>query len=159
MAAQNGTNRGAWLVIAIVILGVAAVTMVSSRRGFGAVGADRPRVLAVMGSTRHQYAVDAQPFTGADATAVMGSCSLDLSRARMSAGQEAVVDIFAMMGSVTIRVPREWTIDTRAIPVMGGLRDSRSMARRPDEASAAPGEPPRLVLRGVVMMGSLIIRS
>jgi hypothetical protein len=77
----------------------------------------------------------------------------------MQPGAEATVDIFAMMGSVTIRVPDGWTIDTHAVPVMGSIRNDSWPAAQRDPATPVAPDAPRLVLRGLVMMGSIFIKS
>ena len=157
MADRTGSGRATWFVIAIVLLGVLIVTNLAGPQGLASSGGDHPRLAAVMGSA--QRASDARVFTGAEMTAMMGSCVLDLRHAQMSPGAEAVVDIFAMMGSVTIRVPDGWTIDTHAVPVMGTIRDSRWLAPKADAGTPAGIESPRLVLRGLVMMGSIFVKS
>ncbi len=157
MADQMGSGRAAWFVIGIIILGVVIVTTLSGHRGFASDGGAHQQIVAMLSSSTRVS--EARPFSGAEMTALMGSCSLDLTHAQMAAGQEAVVDIFAMMGSVTIRMPDGWTIDTRAIPVMGGIRDNRRPGRRVESDTAAVGDPPRLVLRGFVMMGSIFVKS
>ena len=154
MADQRGSARTTWMVIAIVLLGA---VMIGYLPGRNASSGDHPRLAALMGSA--QRTSDTQAFTGAEMTAMMGSCSLDLSHAQIAPGAEATIDIFAMMGSVTIRVPDGWTVDTRAIPVMGAVRDNRWPAPSAASDASTPAQPPRLVLRGMVMMGSIFIKS
>ena len=157
MADQTGSARATWFVIAIVLLGVLIVGNLPGYQGVASDGGDHPRLAALMGSA--QRASNTKVFNGAEMTAMMGSCLLDLTHAQMSPGAEATVDIFAMMGSVTIRVPDGWTIDTHAIPVMGSIRDDRWPAPKIDADAAAGVGPPRLVLRGLVMMGSIFVKS
>ena len=157
MADQNDSRRATWLVIAIVLLGALIVGNWPGRGGLTSDGGDHPRLAAVMGSA--QRAPENRVFTGAEMTAMMGSCALDLRRAQMAPGAEATVDIFAMMGSITIRVPDGWTIDTHAVPVMGSIRDDRWPAPKADADASAPAVAPRLVLRGLVMMGSIFVKS
>jgi hypothetical protein len=155
MADQRGSARATWIVIVIVLLGVVIVGYLPGRNGTG--GGDHPRLAALMGSA--QRTSDTKAFTGAEMTAMMGSCSLDLTRAQIAPGTEATIDVFAMMGSVTIRVPDGWTVDTRAIPVMGAVRDDRWPAPNTAAEASTDAPPPRLVLRGMVMMGSIFIKS
>jgi Cell wall-active antibiotics response 4TMS YvqF len=157
MADQTGVGRATWFVIAIILLGVLTVGNLPGRRGLASDGGDHPHLAGLMGSA--QRVSEAKAFTGAEITAMMGSCFLDLRHAEMSPGAEAIVDIFAMMGSVTIRVPDGWTIDTHAIPVMGSIRDTRWLAPETDAGAPAGVVPPRLVLRGLVMMGSIFVKS
>lgn len=156
MVDQAGSGRATWFVIALVLLGVAIVTALSEHPGFASNGGARQQLVSVLSSS-HQVS-EPKPFAGADVTAVMGSCALDLRHAQLTRGEQATVDVFAMMGSVTIRAPEGWTIDTHAIPVLGGIRDDRW--RRSAESDSTPAdELPRLVLRGVVMMGSIFVKS
>ena len=53
----------------------------------------------------------------------------------------------------TIFVPEEWHVEVRATPIMGGARDRRKGPR-----DAVPGAP-RLVIRGLILLGGLDIRS
>jgi hypothetical protein len=159
MTDQTTGGQATWFVIGIVLLGVVIVTAVSGHPGLASSGGDRQQLVGVLSSSLR--VIEPGVFNGADMTALMGSCSLDLGDMHMTPGQEAVVDVFAMMGSVTIRVPEGWTIETRAIPVMGGIRDDRHSTSATDATtmSASAGAAPRLVLRGVVMMGSILIKS
>jgi hypothetical protein len=61
------------------------------------------------------------------------------------AGQ-AVIDVFAVMGGLEIRVPNSWVIEVRATPVLGAIRDTR-----PPASSAGP----RLIVRGMVFLGGV----
>jgi hypothetical protein len=157
MPDQSGSARATWFVIAVVLLGVLIVGNLPGHQGQASEGGDHPRLAAVMGSAQRDS--DTKVFTGAEMTAMMGSCVLDLRHAQMSPGAEAVVDIFAMMGSVTIRVPDGWTIDTHAVPVLGSFRDDRWPAPGVATDAAPVAESPRLVLRGLVMMGSIFVKS
>jgi len=49
-------------------------------------------------------------------------------------------------------VPEGWTVVVRAVPIMGGAKDNRRGARD------LPGSP-KIVVRGLVVMGGLQIRS
>ena len=117
------------------------------------------RVVAVMGRAAH---VDRSPsFRGAQVGALMGRSELDLRASSISPGEEATINVVAVMGQAVIRVPEGWTIDTRAVPVMGEIRDQRISrgSDRPAEAPAGGVVPPRVVLRGAVVMGLVVIES
>ena len=55
--------------------------------------------------------------------------------------------------------PDGWTIDVRAVPMLGSVQDSRRTAKPLTASSDTPATLPRLVLRGFVMMGSILIKS
>jgi hypothetical protein len=134
------------------------------------------------GDNRTSFAED---FQKGEVTSFMGGSKLDLRQATIAPGGQAVIDVFAMMGGTVITVPSDWVVDVEALSVMGGVRDERfGLPRRdrrrrilaeaeapgvepapapplPEAAGEAPaaGPPPRLVIRGFIMMGGLVIRS
>ena len=64
-----------------------------------------------------------QTFRGADLTAIMGGCEIDLRQASIAPGTEAIIDVFAFWGGIDIKVPEDWVVITRAVPLMGGIED------------------------------------
>jgi predicted membrane protein len=110
---------------------------------------EKPTVVAVM--SRHQQVSSAALFRGANMTTIMGRADLDLRKTTVAPGEDAVIEVFTLMGGSTIRVPEGWYVDMRATPIMGGARDRRS-TRNADGA-------PRIIIRGFIMWGGLDIRS
>ncbi len=110
--------------------------------------------------SRSLHTVEAGAARSGEVTAIMGGAELDLRTTDLKPGEEMVVDVLAVMGGVVIRVPDGWTVDTRAVPVAGGIKDQRLRsfdALDSEPASVVPA--PRLVLRGAVVMGGLSIKS
>ena len=105
--------------------------------------------LAIMGGVARRSS--SQAFVGADLTAVMGGCEIDLRQASIAPGGEATIDVFAFWGGIDIKVPQDWTVVTRAMPLMGGVEDK---TRAPQGAPLK-----RLVLRGIVVMGGVAIKN
>jgi predicted membrane protein len=90
-------------------------------------------------------------FRGADMTAFMGGCELDLRDALMSSGELAVVDVFAIMGGVKIFVPPHWTVSQEVVALMGGVHD---------KTHSVPSNPAQhLLVRGTVVMGGVEISN
>jgi hypothetical protein len=140
---------GIWIAIFIGL-------QVSGFRGFTAVNADdRVRVVSVMGRSEHISRATA--FKGADVTNVMGRSELDLHDATLAPGDNAIVHVVSAMGSVVVRVPSTWTVDTGAITAIGGVRDDRPPASQAEAPEG--GAAPRIVLRGLVIFGRLSITS
>jgi hypothetical protein len=141
---------GVWLAIFVAL-------QVSGTRGIGSAALsgspDGSHVVSVMGRATRSAS---GPFQAADVTNVMGRSELDLRDATIAPGAEATIDVFSAMGAVVVRVPPGWTIDTRAVSAFGDVRDERfpPVAENPD---AEAGTAPRLVLRGLVLMGRLVI--
>jgi hypothetical protein len=110
---------------------------------------------------------------------LMGRSSLDLRQVKLAPGEEVVVDVLVAMGRATVRIPDHWVVDASALPVMGSVDEERFTPISPeaetegqaptaeqlppgDAATTQPpatGPPPRLRLRGFVMMGKVEITS
>jgi hypothetical protein len=113
-------------------------------------------MFSVFGGTKR--ASNDRPFRGGEMTSIVGGTQLDLRQATIEPGQQAVIDVFAIMGGHEVWVPMGWTVISEVVPVLGNVEDKRlppvdAGARLPSEAA------PRLVLKGVVVLGGLIIKS
>jgi predicted membrane protein len=102
----------------------------------------------------------ASPFRGADITAIMGGAQLDLRLATIPPGEEAVLDVTTLMGGVEVIVPPTWAVSTPVVPFMGGVEDKRLApltveGGRPERDANAP----HLIVRGLVMMGGVQLKS
>jgi hypothetical protein len=88
-------------------------------------------------------------FRNGAASAFMGGCEIDLTKAGLEGG-EAVFDCFAMWGGIEIRVPEDWAVENRGVAFMGGFEDS---TRRPSEPKG------RLILTGLAIMGGVEVKN
>jgi len=104
--------------------------------------------LAVLSASR--VATRSSQFRHASLTAVLGGLTLDLSEATPAA-TGAVVDATAVLGSITVLVPRGWLVEVRGIPVLGGWDDTT------DRSSIGSGAP-RLEVRALVVLGGLEVK-
>jgi hypothetical protein len=145
----------------LVLIGIGSVLVSQAlrRRTREAAGADADNtlaVLAVMGGVKRIST--GQRFRGGEVTALMGGAMIDLRQAIIPPGEEAVLDLFVVMGGGEIRVPPSWTVVTPLVPVMGGIDDKRHEAL--PAADGVGGKPaPRLVLRGLLLMGGFEIKN
>jgi hypothetical protein len=106
------------------------------------------RDAAVLGSIERRSV--SQTFRAGDASAFMGSVAIDLRESRM-ASNEAIVDVSVVMGSIELRIPRGWTVESRVSALMGSFEDLTDV---PVEMPAN-----RLVIRGSALMGSVEVRN
>jgi hypothetical protein len=88
-------------------------------------------------------------FRGGELTAVMGGVELDLRQAAING--EAVIEVFGLWGGIEIRVPEDWSVESRVVPVLGGVEDK---TRAPQSATRH-----RLVLRGLIVMAGIEIKN
>jgi predicted membrane protein len=103
-------------------------------------------ITAILGGFERR--VSAPDFRGGEITAIMGGCALDLREAALTT--EAVINVFAIWGGITIKVPPDWTVILNGTPVMGGFTEKT--ARPPDNRK-------RLVVTGYAIMGGVEVRN
>jgi len=101
---------------------------------------------AILGGVNRK--VVTQDFRGGDLTSLMGGIELDMRTASMNG--TAVLNVFAIMGGVSIKVPTDWTVELEGTPILGGF-DEKTM--EPKDASK------RLIVRGTAIMGGVDIRN
>jgi hypothetical protein len=88
-------------------------------------------------------------FRGGSCSAILGGCEIDLREAAMEEGT-AVLDTLAIMGGVEVRVPDDWSVETRGMAVLGGFEDK---TRRPLDDRR------KLVVTGLAVMGAVEIKN
>lgn len=144
----------------LLILFGTSLVMQAMRRGkrSAADSSDSSDLFAMMAETKRTL-VD-NPFRGANMTAIMGGCVLDLRQAVIPPGDEAVVDVMAVMAGHEVIVPSGWDVVSQLIPIAGGVDDKRLPPVPPPADAAAPsGPPPRLILQGHLIMAGLTIKT
>jgi predicted membrane protein len=103
-------------------------------------------ITAILGGFERR--VSTPDFRGGEVTAIMGGCALDLREAGLTT--EAVINVSAIWGGITIKVPPDWTVVLHGTPVMGGFTEKT--ARPPDNRK-------RLVVTGYAIMGGVEVRN
>ena len=134
--------------------------LIGARIAWRGLGRERP-VVADNSSTVNAMAVlggmsrtsNAPDFQGGDMIAFMGGCDVDLRQARI-VESPAVIDAFAFWGGVEIKVPEDWTVVVRGIPLLGGYEDN---TRAP--IPAAGHTQPELIVKGFAIMGGVEVKN
>ncbi|MGD8330583.1 MAG: DUF5668 domain-containing protein [Acidobacteriota bacterium] len=88
-------------------------------------------------------------FQGADVTAILGGCKIDL-RAADTDADGAVIDAFAFWGGIKILVGEDWVVTNKVLPLLGGLDD---------RSRAAPDASKQLLVRGTAIMGGVEVAN
>ena len=147
-----------WPVVLIAI--GSALVMQTLRHGDASSSPDDGDTVTIFAVMSGAKKTSRTRFRGGEVTIFMGGGQIDLRQATIPHGQQAVIDIVAVMGGCELIVPASWTVATPIVPVMGGVEDKR-LPPLPDavDSAAAGLAPPRLVLRGFVMMGGVEIKS
>lgn len=113
-------------------------------------------IVAIMSGSQGNIA--SSNFAGGDITAVMGGVELDLRNASIQT--EAVVNVFAFWGGISLKVPSDWSIVNNANAFLGGVDDSTvpSMSGNlANDGSTAPKK--RLIITGTAIMGGVEIKN
>jgi predicted membrane protein len=103
----------------------------------------------VFGST--QKMITDQDFQQLKLETVFGNIELDLLSAGIP-GEEALVDVSVVFGSIEIRVPVNWKVDTLATAVFGSVENKT----RPPLPTAPIKT---LKVRGDIVFGSVVIKN
>jgi hypothetical protein len=151
-----------WAPLIIVVIAGTFWTHTAGRTSTNAetASSDQVKVSAILGGS--SLVSHSPAFRKAEITTFMGGSQLDLRQATIAPGQEAVIDIDALMGGIAIRVPENWQVDVGTTMIMGGVDDQRPRASR-RQSTDAPATPdaspaPRLRVTGTIVMGGLVIK-
>ncbi|MET0552737.1 MAG: LiaF domain-containing protein [Vicinamibacteria bacterium] len=129
-----------------------AMVLRAVRRGpgneTGTVGTERLDAFALLGGV--QRVSRSADFRGGNASATLGGCEIDLRQASILDGETAVLDAMTFMGGVEVRVPEDWTVETRGIAVLGAFEDK---TRRPLD------DRKKLVVTGFAVMGGVEVKN
>ena len=145
-----------WPVVLVLIgtrLAINAMRHESPRDGSPTVGS--ASLFAVLGESKRVNTDN--PFRGGQMSAFMGGCHLDLRQATIPPGQEAVIDVFAIMGGLEVWVPSNWAVVSHIVPIMGSVEDKRLPVAPPQ--TPVTDTPGQLLLRGQIIMGGLTIKN
>lgn len=144
--------REVWPLGLILLGGAVIAKAVSGRRTLGLAmvaeqGSDSVvDITAILGG--FQRRVTSPNFRGGEITAVMGGCELDMRGSSIEG--EAVINVFAAMGGISIKVPADWTVILHGTPILGGFGE---------KTIAPPNDAKRLVIRGYAIMGGVDVRN
>lgn len=103
-------------------------------------------VTAILGGFERR--ITTPNFRGGDITAVMGGCELDLRGSSIEG--EAVINVFAAMGGISLKVPPDWTVVLHGTPILGGFEE---------KTIAPPNGNKRLIIKGYALMGGVEVRN
>jgi predicted membrane protein len=88
-------------------------------------------------------------FSGGELTAFMGGGKIDFRDADLQSGV-ATMEVFVMMGGIELQIPRDWTVEQRVTPILGGCDD---------KTHPEPGSTKRLVIEGSTIMGGVMLTN
>jgi len=90
-----------------------------------------------------------QDYKGGNISTAFGGVELDLRDAKIKG--TATLNVSVILGGLELRVPREWNIESRVTPILGGVE---SRALNNGKAGA-----PTLIITGDVILGGVDIKQ
>lgn len=90
-------------------------------------------------------------FKGGKAISVFGGSEIDLRRADIPSGTEAVIETVSIFGGTEMHVPDEWNVRMEVLNIFGGFSDKR-IAAKVDSSKV-------LIIRGLALFGGGEIKS
>jgi predicted membrane protein len=95
--------------------------------------------------------VSSYDFKGGKCTAIFGGLEIDLTNCYLS-NERGTIEVTAVFGGVTLRVPKEWNVRSQIVPIMGAVEDNIYHMKETYVDPAA-----ELTLKGSVVMGGVEI--
>lgn len=139
------------VVVPIILLAVGAAVLMGATRSQtvrGEHSTESPEAIwAILGGVNSRNTSD--DYHGGGVNAVLGGADLDLSQAVIK--KDAVVQVWVLMGGVTLRVPKGVVVRQRTMNILGSTED------KTDEHKAAGA--PVIYIDGTVTMGSVEIKN
>lgn len=134
--------------LALVVFGASMVWRgLGGRRPKALDASETVSGIAILGGVKRGN--NSPNFKGGDLTAIMGGCEIDLRQAAING--EAAIELFAMWGGIEIKVPEDWAVINRVVPLLGGVEDKT----HPPQGATTH----RLVLRGFAVMGGIEVKN
>ncbi len=103
-------------------------------------------IVAIMSGSQGNIA--SSNFAGGEITAVMGGVELDLRNASIQT--DAVLNVFAFWGGISLKIPSDWSVVNNANAFLGGVDDT---------TVPAMGSSKRLIITGTAIMGGVEIKN
>lgn len=136
----------------LIVLGVMVVVTSFRRttppRGPQASANPSISLFTFLGGVEHEN--NSSMFRGGEATAVMGGIDIDLRNASIT-DADVVLNCFAFMGGIEIKVPQDWSVVIKATPIMGYIGGTA-------KAGSSDGSK-KLTINGQAFMGSIEVKN
>lgn len=137
------------LIVPIIIISVALSILfnIKNRRSVPSATKDIDDIAAILSGTELRNT--SKDYKGGKLTAVFGGVVLDLRDAQIK--KDIQIDLFVFCGGVELRVPRDWKVVSKAIPIAGGVENKSE--------GGDDHKGPTLVLTGTVSLGGVEIKT
>ncbi|MEN8223598.1 MAG: DUF5668 domain-containing protein [Acidobacteriota bacterium] len=111
------------------------------------VAGDMINVSAILGGGEYHYSN--KKLKGGKISAIMGGCEIDLRESDFE-GEELIINTFALMGGIEMRIPQSWDVVLEGTPILGGMSD---------QTRTLNGSKKKLIVTGEAIMGGVEIKN
>ena len=108
---------------------------------------DMINVSAILGGGEYNYS--SKKLKGGKISAIMGGCEIDLRDSDFE-GEEMIINTFALMGGIEMKIPQSWDVILEGTPILGGMSD---------QTKTLNGSKKRLIITGEAIMGGVEIKN
>jgi predicted membrane protein len=105
-----------------------------------------------------EYTINSSAFMGGRVTAIMGGVELNLKNASIKS-DEVELNIFAMWGGISIRVPEDWDVSVEGTPILGGMDNQTKLVDDNIIEGTGKKRTKKLLITGVAIMGGLEVKN
>lgn len=119
-------------------------------------GNDQINLSLILGGGEHFYT--SQQLKGGKISAIMGGANIDLRRADM-AGNEMTLDIFCLMGGIDLRIPDNWQLNIKVLPVLGGVENRTYRGDVSADSGFHDVTKKTLHITGMAIMGGVEVKN
>lgn len=133
--------------IILIAIGLTILLHISSRPSVKAGSNDVDDISVVFSGSESKN--KSHNYQGGRATAIFGGTVLDLRDAKLT--KKATLDLFVLCGGVELKVPRDWKVVSKVMPIAGGV-ENKSEGSDTEKA-------PVLVLTGTVALGGVEVKT
>ncbi|HZJ58064.1 MAG TPA: DUF5668 domain-containing protein [Clostridia bacterium] len=134
----------------LIIIGIIIIFGRSRHSGMPVSGEDAVNHFVVFSGLENKCI--SQDFKGGSATAIFGSIDLDLRDANLRE-EGAFLDLTAVFGGISLRVPDRWKVIATGTPLFGGWENK---TRTPSDM---PQDQPNLKIRCFALFGGMEIKN
>ena len=139
-----------WPVI-LVIVGIKILAHGFWRSKKGPISKDHIDISAILGGGK--FNIPSKQFKGGKVFAILGGCVINLRDADFKE-ESIVIDTFAMMGGIEVRVPLNWEVSMQGVPILGGMEDKTLSG-----SDAGQAKNKQLIIKGTSIMGGVEVKN
>jgi cell wall-active antibiotic response 4TMS protein YvqF len=107
--------------------------------------------VAILGGFKRR--ITSKKFKGGSVLSVMGGFQIDLRQAGME-GDTAIIEAMSFMGGGEIKIPDDWLVSMEGMSLFGAFVDETDQ-----QTPAVGGTQKRLIMKGVSLMGGIVVKN